>query len=33
VTGASKLTVGAKDLVFTENASSVIGKNGKPAKW
>jgi endonuclease YncB( thermonuclease family) len=33
VTASSTFTVGAKDLVFRENKSSVIGKNGKPATW
>jgi endonuclease YncB( thermonuclease family) len=33
ITAAGMFTVGAKDLVFRENASTVIGKNGKPATW
>jgi endonuclease YncB( thermonuclease family) len=33
VTPGTKFTVGPKDLVFRENASTVIGKNGKPARF
>jgi endonuclease YncB( thermonuclease family) len=33
VTPGTKFTVGPKDLVFRENASTVIGKNGKPAQF
>jgi endonuclease YncB( thermonuclease family) len=30
---ASKFTVGPADLVFQENSSHVVGKNGKPPMW
>ena len=33
VSPASKFTVGAKDLVFQENTSHVVDKNGNPVKW
>jgi endonuclease YncB( thermonuclease family) len=33
VSSASKFTVGPKDLVFQENASHVVGANGKPVKF
>jgi len=33
VTAQSKFAVGAKDLVFNEGKSQVLGKNGKPATW
>jgi hypothetical protein len=33
VSTASQFQPDAGGLVFRENASTVIGKNGKPAKW
>jgi endonuclease YncB( thermonuclease family) len=33
VTAASKFTVGPADLVFQENTSHVVGKNGKPVSF